>query len=98
MKAFSAEQLVGAERQVAEACRKHHVYAIIGTPYRERDKLYNSAAIINPRVLNPARPSSGLIRRQQLILRRMGVVAPPEESVADWRNLHIPAAQPSRGQ
>lgn len=49
MKAFSAEQLAGAERQVAEACRKHHVYAIIGTPYREGDKLYNSAAVINPR-------------------------------------------------
>ena len=49
MKAISAEQLAGAERQVAEACRKHHVYAIIGTPYREGDKLYNSAAVINPR-------------------------------------------------
>ena len=37
MKAFSAEQLAGAERQVAEACRKHDVYAIIGTPYRQRE-------------------------------------------------------------
>ena len=49
MKAFSAKQLAGAERQVAEACRKHDVYAIIGTPCREGDKLYNSAAVINPR-------------------------------------------------
>ena len=32
MKAISAEQLAGAERQVAEACRKHDVYAIIGHP------------------------------------------------------------------
>jgi monofunctional biosynthetic peptidoglycan transglycosylase len=39
-----------------------------------------AAAIINPRVLNPARPTSRLIRRQQLILRRMGAVVPPEES------------------
>jgi hypothetical protein len=31
-------------------------------------------------LLNPARPSSGLIRRQQLILRRMHVVTAPEES------------------
>ena len=44
-----------------------------------------AAAIINPRVLNPARPSKGLLRRQQLILRRMGVVTPPEESVSEQR-------------
>jgi len=57
-----------------------------------------AAAIINPRRLNPARPTSGLIRRQQLILRRMGVVIPPEESVLYRRPLHTLAAQPSRGQ
>jgi monofunctional biosynthetic peptidoglycan transglycosylase len=39
-----------------------------------------AAAIVNPRLLNPARPSTRLIRRQQLILRRMHVVTPPEES------------------
>jgi monofunctional biosynthetic peptidoglycan transglycosylase len=44
-----------------------------------------AAAIINPRVLNPGRPSPRLIRRQQLILRRMGVVTPPEESVVERR-------------
>ena len=33
-----------------------------------------AAAIINPRVLNPARPTARLLRRQQLILRRMGAV------------------------
>jgi len=37
-----------------------------------------AAAIVNPRELNPGRPSAGLIRRQQVILRRMGVVSPPE--------------------
>jgi monofunctional glycosyltransferase len=36
-----------------------------------------AASIINPRVLSPAHPSSRLIRRQQLILRRMGYVTPP---------------------
>jgi len=36
-----------------------------------------AAAIINPRVLNPGRPSQRLLRRQQLILRRMGAVTPP---------------------
>jgi monofunctional glycosyltransferase len=36
-----------------------------------------AGAIINPRVLNPARPNGRLIRRQQLILSRMGEVTPP---------------------
>jgi len=39
-----------------------------------------AAAIINPRLLNPARPTGRLIRRQQLILRRMGAVSPPESA------------------
>jgi monofunctional biosynthetic peptidoglycan transglycosylase len=39
-----------------------------------------AGAIINPRLLNPARPTPRLIRRQQLILRRMGAVIPPQES------------------
>jgi membrane peptidoglycan carboxypeptidase len=38
-----------------------------------------AGAIINPRLLNPARPSTRLLRRQQLILRRMGAITPPEE-------------------
>jgi monofunctional biosynthetic peptidoglycan transglycosylase len=36
-----------------------------------------AAAIANPRVLNPARPSARLRRRQQMVLRRMGAVTPP---------------------
>jgi monofunctional biosynthetic peptidoglycan transglycosylase len=36
-----------------------------------------AAAIINPRVLNPGRPTARLRRRQQMILRRMGAVTPP---------------------
>ncbi len=39
-----------------------------------------AAAIINPRLLNPGRPSGRLLRRQQLILRRMGLVSPPAGS------------------
>jgi monofunctional biosynthetic peptidoglycan transglycosylase len=31
-----------------------------------------AGAIINPRVLNPAKPSRRLLRRQQIVLRRMG--------------------------
>lgn len=40
-----------------------------------------AAAIINPRIYSPARPTTRLIRRQQLILRRMGVVIEPEAQV-----------------
>ena len=36
-----------------------------------------AAAIVNPRLLNPARPSPRLLRRQQLILKRMGAEIPP---------------------
>jgi len=36
-----------------------------------------AGAIINPRVLNPAHPTARLLRRQALIMRRMGSVTPP---------------------
>jgi monofunctional biosynthetic peptidoglycan transglycosylase len=36
-----------------------------------------AAAIINPRVFDPGKPSGRLRRRQQMILRRMGAVTPP---------------------
>src|SRR5204863_9245719 len=37
-----------------------------------------AAVIVNPRMLNPAHPNTRLLKRQQLILRRMGAVLPPE--------------------
>ena len=40
-----------------------------------------AAAIINPRVLDPGRPSARLRTRQQMILRRMGAVTPPVVTV-----------------
>jgi monofunctional biosynthetic peptidoglycan transglycosylase len=39
-----------------------------------------AGAIINPRELNPGRPSRRLLRRQQLILRRMGQATPPPDA------------------
>jgi monofunctional glycosyltransferase len=39
-----------------------------------------AGAIVNPRVLNPGRPTARLRRRQQLILRRIGAVTPPQAS------------------
>jgi monofunctional glycosyltransferase len=39
-----------------------------------------AAAIANPRVLNPARPTRRLLRREQMILQRMGHVVPPGDA------------------
>jgi monofunctional biosynthetic peptidoglycan transglycosylase len=50
-----------------------------------RESALLAAAIINPRVLNPAHPSIRLVRRQQLILRRMGAVSPPVETAFDMK-------------
>ena len=41
-----------------------------------------ASSIMNPRIWNPARPTPGLIRRQKLILDRMGVVTPPADPSA----------------
>ena len=38
-----------------------------------------AACIINPRIMNPAHETPGLLRRQRLILGRMGVVTPPPD-------------------
>jgi monofunctional biosynthetic peptidoglycan transglycosylase len=44
-----------------------------------------AACIVNPRQMNPARPTARQLRRQQLILRRMGAVLPPAESAVELR-------------
>lgn len=45
---LSAAQIAGAAEQVAEACRQAGVYGVIGTAWREGEKLFNSALIIAP--------------------------------------------------
>jgi monofunctional biosynthetic peptidoglycan transglycosylase len=40
-----------------------------------------AGAIINPRLLNPGRPTPRLLRRQRIIMRRMGAVTPPAPAV-----------------
>lgn len=45
---IDANQVALAERQVADACREANIYAIIGTPYREGQKYFNSATVISP--------------------------------------------------
>jgi monofunctional biosynthetic peptidoglycan transglycosylase len=39
-----------------------------------------AAAIVNPRLMNPGHPTRRLVQRQQLLLRRMGAVTPPQQS------------------
>jgi monofunctional biosynthetic peptidoglycan transglycosylase len=41
-----------------------------------------AGAIINPRVYSPAHPNARLLRRQQIILGRMGAVTPPATPAA----------------
>jgi monofunctional glycosyltransferase len=38
-----------------------------------------AACIVNPRIMNPAHETPGLLRRQKLILGRMGIVTPPPD-------------------
>jgi monofunctional biosynthetic peptidoglycan transglycosylase len=51
-----------------------------------------AGAIINPRVLSPARPTPRLLRRQQIILKRMGAVTPPHDELSSRRE--PPPAEP----
>ena len=44
-----------------------------------------AGAIVNPRVLNPAHPNARLLRRQQIILKRLGGVSLPAEPALDAR-------------
>jgi monofunctional glycosyltransferase len=60
-----------------------------------------AGAIINPRLLNPARPTARLLRRQQLILKRMGAVSPPADTgipppPSDAGNTETPAITSSQ--
>ncbi|MFO1022006.1 MAG: nitrilase-related carbon-nitrogen hydrolase [Planctomycetales bacterium] len=48
MQSLNPEALADAERQVADACREHNVYALIGNPTPVEGKLYNSAIVFDP--------------------------------------------------
>jgi monofunctional glycosyltransferase len=51
-----------------------------------------AAAIINPREHSPAKPTQRLLRRQQIIARRMGIKPAPPASPERQVNQHTPAA------
>jgi monofunctional biosynthetic peptidoglycan transglycosylase len=60
----------------AEAAAQRYFRIPASALNREQAALL-AGAIINPRLLNPARPTRRLLRRQQIILGRMGQVALP---------------------
>ena len=57
-----------------------------------------AGAIINPRVLNPARPTPRLVARQRLILGRMGGVEPPPPPPAPTVESDLEMPEEFRGE
>ena len=75
----------------AEAAARAYFHASASTLGPSESAIL-AASIINPRALNPAHPTARLVRRQQLILRRMHIVSPPSEDSAEPPpQLHEPA-------
>jgi monofunctional biosynthetic peptidoglycan transglycosylase len=60
----------------AEAAARRY-FGIPASELNAQQAALLAGAIINPRALNPARPTARLLRRQQIILGRMGQVTPP---------------------
>lgn len=58
----------------------HRYFRTSATTLSPEQSALLAAAIINPRLLNPARPTRRLLSRQRLIRLRMGGVRPPESS------------------
>jgi predicted amidohydrolase len=44
---LTVEQLVAAEKKVAEACREFRIAAVVGMPWRDGENLFNSAVVID---------------------------------------------------
>ena len=44
---LSAQQLADAERRIAAACRELGIWAVVGLPVRDGDRLFNSAVVID---------------------------------------------------
>jgi monofunctional glycosyltransferase len=61
----------------AEAAARAH-FGVSAAALSPAQAAMLAGAIINPRVYSPSRPNARLLRRQNLILRRMGTVTPPD--------------------
>jgi monofunctional biosynthetic peptidoglycan transglycosylase len=59
-----------------------------------RESALLAAAIVNPRLLNPAKPTTRLLRRQRIILGRMGRKAPPAEAPRTPEGISTPPEEP----
>lgn len=60
----------------AEAAARHYFHTSAADLTESQSALL-AAAIANPHIMDPGRPSARLHRRQQMIMRRMGAVTPP---------------------
>ena len=61
----------------AEAAARAH-FGVSAAALSPAQAAMLAGAIINPRVYSPSRPNARLLRRQNLIMRRMGTVTPPD--------------------
>ena len=76
----------------AEAAARTHFATSAASLSRQQAALL-AGAIVSPRLLNPARPSRWLLRRQQIVLARMGTVVPTAPIYAEK-----PGDEPLPGQ
>ena len=60
----------------AEAAARHYFHTTAADLSASQSALL-AAAIANPHIMDPGHPSARLLRRQQMIMRRMGAVTPP---------------------
>jgi monofunctional glycosyltransferase len=60
----------------AEAAAKRY-FGVAASALSPAQAALLAGAIINPRALNPAHPPARLLRRQRIIMQRMGTVTPP---------------------
>jgi monofunctional biosynthetic peptidoglycan transglycosylase len=60
----------------AEAAARHY-FGVPASALSRQQAALLAGALINPRRYNPARPPARLLRRQRIILARMGTVEPP---------------------
>jgi monofunctional biosynthetic peptidoglycan transglycosylase len=56
-----------------------------------------AGAIINPRAMNPGKPTPRLYRREQIILKRMGEASPPPPEASDRQESRPESAPPDNG-
>lgn len=75
----------------AEAAAREHFRKSAASLTAEEAALL-AGAIVNPRVHNPSKPTPRLLRRQRLILSRMGAVSPPSDAAANAAPASAPEA------